>query len=127
MRLSYDLMVFEPSVAPRQRDVFLEWYHDQTNCAEPHSYDDPKQASPMLAAWFLDMIKTFPPMNGPLRSDDIDNPKVTDYSIGSSVIYAAFAWSQAREAYTEVRRLAKKHHVGFFDVSGNSEIEFPPG
>jgi hypothetical protein len=123
--LSYDLMVFEPSAAPRQHDMFLEWYHDQTNWAEPHSYDDPKVTSPRLAAWFYDIIKTFPPMNGPLRSEDVDDPKVTDYSIGTVLIYAAFAWSQDRAAYAAVRQLAEKHRVGFFDVSGNSEIVFP--
>jgi hypothetical protein len=123
--LSYDLMVFEPSAAPRQREVFLEWYHDQTNWAEPHSYNDPKVTSPRLAAWFSDMIKTFPPMNGPLRSDAIDDPRLTDYSIGSVVIYVAFAWSQAEAAYPEVRRLATIHRVGFLDVSGDSEIAFP--
>lgn len=84
-------MVFEPSVAPRRKDVFLERYHDQTNWAEPHSYDDPKFTSPRLAVWFFEIIRTFPPMNGPLRSGDLDDPHVTDYSIGSAVIYAAFA------------------------------------
>ena len=123
--LSYDLMVFEPSVAPRRPDVFLEWYHDQTNWAEPHSYNDPKVTSPLLAGWFYEIIKRFPPMNGPLRSENIDDPRVTEYSIGAAVIYTAFAWSQAEAAYKEVRRLAEKHHVGFFDVSGNSEIIFP--
>ena len=125
-RLSYDLMVFEPSVAPRRPDVFLEWYHDQTNWAESHSYNDPKVTSPSLAGWFFEMIKNFPPMNGPFRSDNPDDSRVTDYSIGSTVIYAAFAWSEAEVAYSDVRRLAVKHHVGFFDVSGNSEIVFPP-
>jgi predicted GH43/DUF377 family glycosyl hydrolase len=118
-------MVFEPSAAPRDHQAFVEWYHDQTNWAEPHRYDDPKVASPRLTAWFADMIKTFPPMNGPLRSNNIDDPRVTDYSIGSTVIYAAFAWSQAEQAYAEVRRLATIHRVGFFDVSGDGEIVFP--
>ncbi len=125
--MSYDLMVFEPSAAPRRPDIFIEWYHDQANWAEPHSYDDPKVTSPQLAAWFSEMTETFPPMNGPLRSEDLDNPRVTDYCIGKVVIYAAFAWSQAEIAYPEVRRLAAKHNVGFFDVSGNSEVVLPPG
>jgi hypothetical protein len=124
--MSYDLMVFEPTAAPRDLQSFSEWYHDQTRWAEPHSYDDPRVTSPRLAAWFTDMIKTFPPMNGPLRSEDLDDPRITDYSIGSVVIYAAFRWSEAQAAYVEVRRLATVHRVGFFDVSGDSEIVFPP-
>lgn len=72
------------------------------------------------------MIKTFPPMNGPLASDDVDNPKVTDYSLGRAVVYAAFAWSQASAAHEATRSRAIKHRVGFFDVSSESgDIWFP--
>jgi hypothetical protein len=41
---------------------------------------------------------------------------MTDYSIGQTVIYAAFALSQMKLAYRHVFELAAKHHVGFFDV-----------
>lgn len=52
--------------------------------------------------------------------------ELTDYSLGSSVIYAAFAYSVADEAYTAMRELAIKHKVGFFDVSSNEgDIIFP--
>jgi hypothetical protein len=52
--------------------------------------------------------------------------KSRDYSIGRSVIYAAFAWSQAETAFEAVNRLAAKHGVGFFDVSSEQgEIRFP--
>ncbi|MGH9353867.1 MAG: hypothetical protein ACRD2G_17180 [Terriglobia bacterium] len=40
--MSYDLMVFGPTVAPRERDAFMAWYHVQTAWGEPHGYDDPK-------------------------------------------------------------------------------------
>jgi hypothetical protein len=51
---------------------------------------------------------------------------VTDYSIGRSVIYAAFAWSQAGAAFETMSRLADKHRVGFYDVSSDQgEIRFP--
>src|SRR5262249_2766257 len=45
--------------------------------------------------------------------------KVTDYSFGRSVIYASFAWSEAESAYKEVKELAARHGVGFFDASGD--------
>src|SRR4051812_27531703 len=44
--VSYDLMVFEPAAAPKDRQSFIEWYHDQTNWTELHSYDDPKATTP---------------------------------------------------------------------------------
>ena len=119
-------MVFDPAAAPRDREQFLSWYDAQTKWAEDHSYDDPQVATPALACWFADMSQSFPPMNGPLASDDFDDPRVTDFCIGRSVIYAAFAWSQAAQAYEAVSRLAAKHSVGFYDVSSDEgEIRFP--
>lgn len=124
--MSYDLMVFEASVAPRSREEFMAWYSAQTEWSEDHSYQDHAVTSEALQNWFKEMIQHFPPMNGPLASDDVDNPKVTDHCIGKDVIYSAFAWSEAEEAYSTMRTLAIKHSVGFFDVSAdNGEILFP--
>jgi hypothetical protein len=118
--LSYDLMVFDASAATRNREKFVTWYGQQTRWAESHGYNNPDVPAPALRAWFQDMIKSFPPMNGPLKSDDVDDPRVTDYSLGRSVIYAAFAWSEAAPAYEAMTSLAVKHRVGFFDVSSES-------
>lgn len=50
------------------------------------------------------------------------------YCIGRDVIYVAFAWSVADEAYKLMRSLAQKHNVGFFDVStDNGDIILPDG
>ena len=124
--MSYDLMVFDPNAAPRDREGFLSWYDTQTEWTEGHSYDDPRVTTPALASWFAEISQAFPPMNGPSASDDYEDPKVTDYSIGRSVIYAAFAWSQAEPAFEAVNRLASKHGVGFYNVSSEEgEIRFP--
>ncbi|GAA5526094.1 hypothetical protein Maes01_02688 [Microbulbifer aestuariivivens] len=124
--MSYDLMVFEPSVAPRQRKAFMEWFAEQTRWAEGHSYRDHAVSSEALQAWFKEMIAYFPPMNGPLASGDVDNERVTDHCVGKSVIYSAFSWSVAEEAFPVMRELAIKHRVGFFDVSAeDGEILFP--
>jgi len=124
--MSYDLMVFEPSVAPRERMAFMEWYDKQTEWSESHGYNDPTVASPALQQWFDDMVRFYPPLNGPQASDDFDNPKLTDHCIGRHVIYSAFAWSCAEDARRTMRSLAAKHGVGFFEVSSNEgEILFP--
>lgn len=124
--MSFDLMVFDAPAAPRSRKTFMEWYEKQTEWAESHGYNNPEIPAPALQAWFRDLIKTFPPMNGPLASDDPDDPKVTDYSLGRSVIYGAFAWSEAEAARKLVKELAAKHGVGFFDVSAEGgDIWFP--
>jgi hypothetical protein len=120
-------MVFEATAAPRDREEFLAWYDQQTEWSEDHGYDDPVVSSPALRAWFMEMIESFPAMNGPYAGDHEDDSKVTDYSVGKDVIYAAFAWSQAQNAFPTVVRLAEKHEVGFFDVSGEDGAVVFPG
>src|SRR6266446_4847924 len=124
--MSYDLMVFDPKAPPAGRAGFMAWYRQQTGWQEGHSYNDPEVSTPELRGWFLEIITKYPAMNGPHASDDVDNPKVTDYSVGKSVIYAAFAWSEAKAAFENMFSLAKKHRVGFFDVSaGNGGVWVP--
>lgn len=74
----------------------------------------------------MEMIKTFPAMNGPYAVDDPDNAFVTDYCIGKDVIYVTFAWSMAEKAYEVMKSIAEKHSVGFFDASADDgDILFP--
>jgi hypothetical protein len=94
-------MVFDPMVAPSQHAQFMKWYYKQTEWAEGHDYNNPSVTSPSLHAWFTRIIESFPPMNGPLSTDELpeDEASSTDYSVGSAVIYGAFAWSKAEQAY----------------------------
>ncbi len=94
-------MVFESNTAPASHVQFMDWYEQQTQWAEGHSYDDPAVLTAKLRAWFMEIIKSFPPLNGPLSQDDLpeDEASATDYSVGKSVIYCAFAWPKAELAY----------------------------
>jgi len=108
----------------------MEWYDEQSEWEEEHSYDNPKVSTPSLRAWFMEMIQSFPAMNGPLSSEELpeDEATVTDYSVGNAVIYAAFAWSKAEQAYEAMFKLAAKHGVGFFNASSdNAEVWLPDG
>jgi hypothetical protein len=127
--MSYDLGVFDPSVAPKSGPEFTNWYVVQTEWEEPHNYDDPAVSAPSLRAWFIDMIKEFPAMNGPFAQPDRgDDDRVSDYSVGRSLIYVGFRWSEAQEAYEACYRLAAKHGVGFIDASGDEgDVWFPDG
>ncbi|MFZ3331813.1 MAG: hypothetical protein WA197_14350 [Candidatus Acidiferrales bacterium] len=119
--MSYDLMVFDADAAPHVRDQFLDWYKQQTQWSEGHGYNDPAVPTAKLRSWFLDVIRLFPPLNGPLAQDDApeDEDSVTDYSLGRFVIYCSFSWSRTEQAHKAVFELAEKHGVGFFDVSSN--------
>ena len=133
--MSYDLMVFETTKAPKTKKAFLEWYEKQTKWEEDHDYQSIRVSSPALQSWFMEMKETFPPMNGEYAPDDelIDRDEnleihLTDYCIGREVIYAAFAWSVAEEAYELMCELAQKHNVGFFNVSADDgDIILPDG
>lgn len=131
--MSYDLMVFEKTKAPATKKEFMAWFEKQTEWSEEHDYETISVSSPALQNWFMEMKEKFPPMNGEYAPDfdtideDLEQHTV-DYSIGYDVIYAAFSWSVTEEAYETTRRLAQKHDVGFFDVSGeDGDIILPGG
>jgi len=119
-------MVFDIAAAPSEEQEFMKWYEKQTEWSESHSYSDHSVTSEALQNWFMDMINLYPPMNGPLASDDVDDLSVTDYSIGTVVIYAAFSWSESESAYLKMKELAEKHSVGFFNASSDQyEVVIP--
>jgi hypothetical protein len=129
--MSYDLMAFETSKAPQERAAFMKWYEQQVQWSEDHAYSDPSVLSEALQRFYSELSEQFPNMNvedeifEAMEEAGTDN-QLTDYSLGTSVIYAAFAYSVADEAYTAMRELAIKHKVGFFDVSSNEgDIIFP--
>lgn len=117
----YDLMVFAPEAAPaRKRGPFLDWYDQQTEWEEDHSYDDPAVSTPALRAFYNELVPDFPP------SDDDESG--TDYTIGKSLIYITFAWDKVDQAHEAVFRLAGKHALGFFDASSDlAETWLPDG
>lgn len=125
--MSYDLMVFEPAAVPATHPEFLEWYGRQTKWSEAHGYNDPGLTSDRLRAWFEDIIRIFPPMNGPpLAAESPEETSSSDYAIGSDFIYASFAWSKAEAAYMTVARLAEKYELGLFNASSTGEEVWMP-
>lgn len=122
MAMSFDLMVFEKTKAPNFFEDFLNWASEQTEWKEERDYDSIEGTSPRLAAWFMEMKDTFSPLNGPYSPSDEEisesrevEGRLTDYSIGSDIVYAAFGWSAADEACELAVKLAEKHGVGFFN------------
>lgn len=120
--MSFDLMAFDRTKAPDTYEEFLKWYSTQTAWEEDRDYNSLDGVALKLAAWFMEMKDTFPPMNGPYYPGDENafatanaEDHLTDYSIGSDVIYGSFAWSVAEEAALISENLARKHDVGFYN------------
>ena len=128
--MSFDILVFDPEVAPREKEAFLSWWEQQAQWSEDHGYDDAAVSTPALRAWFAELARDYPAMNGPHSPRDLpeDEASLTDYSIGRHVIYGSFAWSKAEAARDAVLGLAAKHGLGVFEASSDSaEVWFPSG
>jgi len=124
--MSYDLMVFDPAAAPaKKRGPFLDWYDQQAEWREDHSYDDPAVSSAALQAFYADIAALFPAM---AEGDEDKEGAGTDYTIGAALIYITFEWDKIDQAHETVFRLAAQHKLGFFDVSSDlAETWLPDG
>jgi hypothetical protein len=124
--MSYDLVVFDPKPALRGRAAFMSWYDARTLWADSLDYNEPSNASPALQNWFREMIRTFPPLNGPLRAPESEyNPWVAGYTICTDLVVVAFISEKASVAYETTRHLAAQHGVGVFNASGDGSAWFP--
>lgn len=120
--MSYDLAVFEKTKAPKTYEEFLGWMAEQTEWSEERDYNSTIGTSEALVAWFMDAKATFPPLNGEYSPSDeeldADNElenRLTDYSIGSALIYTAFGYSASEKADLMIPLCAEKHNVGFYN------------
>ena len=112
--MSFDIFVFKNDDAPRDKQEFMAWYEELVNWKEDFDYNNPKQTDSNLRSLFEVLSQSFPPLNGPLASDEIEDDKksyLTDYSIGENFIYCAFSWSVSKEAEHLLMKLAKKFSV----------------
>ena len=96
--MTYDIPAFDPDSVT---DVdFPAWWDKQSNWSESHSYNDAAVTTPALRDFYNELILTFPPMNGPAApadeeiNEDADlGDRLTDYSVGTAVVYGAYARS----------------------------------
>ena len=128
--MSYDILAFDPETITDTQ--FAEWWEEQSAWTENHSYDDVAVTTPALAAFYTELTPTFPPMNGPgapsddqLDGDPDLESRTTDYSIGTTLIYGAFSWSQAAQSRALFLDLAAKHGVAVALVSDDGSIIRP--
>jgi hypothetical protein len=126
--MSYDLMVFDPAGPPSDRLGFLNWYAEVARMGDGKLTSDPATTGPALQAWYRDMIREFPAVNGPdaTGSADMDNVKRTEYRFTEKAIIASFQWEASRHALRQAGKVARRHSVGLFDVSGETGAVWAP-
>ena len=128
--MSYDILAFDPA-AVTDAD-FPAWWEAQSQWSEDHSYEDPAVTTADLRSFYHELVRDFPPLNGPdaptdedLRRDPELESRTASYSIGTSLVYGAFAWSQAETARATFTALAARHGVAVAVVSDDGAILRP--
>ena len=121
--MSLDLLVFSKDKAPKDPMEFLKWFHKKALWQGDRDYNDIKGTDQPLVDFFMEMIKTYPSMNGPYAPSDEDfekdpeledSPYLTDYCIDDDLIYMSMAYSVADGEF--VQKLAFKYGLGFCDM-----------
>ena len=136
--MSYDLLVFHPAAAPRDRVAFEAWLH-------PALEAPPVNASSMsgnLPDFYAFLTQTFPDVNGKgvnaavllapprpglwarLRGQRapaaLDPAWLADYAALPNALLIGFDWTMADEALSRVVNTARATEVGVYDMSGET-------
>jgi hypothetical protein len=124
--VSYDLMVFDPDLAPAAGEVG-EWYGEvmETNAGSDDfaaAFDPASGQSDRLRVFYDAMRPRFPAMNGPDQTEDVDNERVTGYEFYPGFVYMDFRWSASEAAAEAVSALARRHGLGLYDPQGDEII-----
>ena len=105
--MSYDILIFEPGVVTDED--FPQWWDRVSQWEEPHHYDSIERATPAIRSFYRDLVRTFPPFNGPdaLSDDEVDvrlaqGLPVADYTIGEDLVYVGVSWSAVNALVTTV-------------------------
>ena len=61
--MSYDILIFEPDAVTDED--FPQWWEQVSRWEEPRDYDTTEGSTPAIRSFYRDIIRTFPPFNGP--------------------------------------------------------------
>ncbi len=125
--MSYDIAIFDPAAV--DDEGFPAWYEAQIRWEEDHGYDDPAVTTPALRHFLELLAPSFPALNPvgdlPTVGDEDGWPRGTGYSVGRRIVYAAFAWSLAREARDATLAAAAQAGVAVALVSDGDTVVRP--
>ena len=128
--MSYDLLIFEPDSTTDED--FPQWWEQVSRWEEPRDYDTTEGSSPAIRAFYRDLIRAFPPFNGPdalsdaeLEGREEQGLPVADYTIGADYIYIGVGWSDANALVKIVGQMAWTQRLAVAYVSEDSSIFRP--
>ena len=128
--MSYDILIFEPGAVTDEG--FPQWWDRVSRWEEPHRYDSLERATPAIRSIYRDLIRAFPPFNGPdalseeeLEEREAEGLPVADYTIGVDYIYISVGWSDANALVKTVGQMAWTQRLAVAYVSEDSSIFRP--
>ena len=128
--MSYDILIFEPDAVTDED--FPQWWEQVSRWEEPRDYDTTEGSTPAIRAFYRDLIRAFPPFNGPDALSDAELEEreeqglpVADYTIGADYIYIGVGWSDASALVKIVGQMAWTQRLAVAYVSEDSSIFRP--
>ena len=128
--MSYDILIFEPDAVTDED--FPQWWEQVSRWEEPRDYDTTEGSTPAIRAFYRDLIRAFPPFNGPDALSDAELEEreeqglpVADYTIGEDYIYIGVGWSDANALVKIVGQMAWTQRLAVAYVSEASSIFRP--
>ena len=128
--MSYDILIFEPDAVTDED--FPQWWEQVSRWEELRDYDTTEGSTPAIRAFYRDLIRAFPPFNGPdalsdaeLEEREAKGLPVADYTIGADYIYIGVGWSDANALVKIVGQMAWTQRLAVAYVSEDSPIFRP--
>ena len=129
--MSYDLLIFEPDSATDED--FPQWWEQVVaQWDEPGDFSTIDGSTPAIRAFYRDLIRVFPPFNGPdalsdegLEEREVEGLPVADYTIGADYIYISVGWSDANALVKIVGQMAWTQRLAVAYVSEDGSIFRP--
>ena len=128
--MSYDILIFEPDAVTDED--FPQWWEQVSRWEGPRDYDTTEGSAPAIRAFYRDLIRAFPPFNGPDALSDAELEEreeqglpVADYTIGADYIYISVGWPDANALVKIVGQMAWTQRLAVAYVSEDSSIFRP--
>ena len=129
--MSYDILIFEPDSATDED--FPQWWEQVVSqWGEPYDFSTIDGSTPAIRSFYRDIIRTFPPINGPDALSDAELEEreeqglpVADYTIGADYIYVSVGWSDADTLVKIAGQMAWTQRLAVAYVSEGGSIFRP--
>ena len=129
--MSYDLLIFEPD-STTDEDFPQWWKQVVAQWDGPRDFSTIDGSTPAIRSIYRDLIRAFPPFNGPdaLSDEELEEREdkglpVAEYTIGADHIYISVGWSDANALVKIVGQMAWTQRLAVAYVSDDSSIVRP--